>query len=70
MNGVYVCAFYKYCYFQKIITIKGVISIFRFLSILFNVIIFLIWKGVIKMFWFYVYALLMWLFWVGGHRDI
>ena len=26
--GVYVYAFYKYCYFYKIITIKGVIEVF------------------------------------------
>ena len=43
MFGVCMNDFYKYCYFQKIITIKkGYVSIFRLVSILFNVIIFLV----------------------------
>ena len=53
--GVYVCVIYKYYFFKKYCNKRGYISI-RFASILFNVIIFLVWKGIIKMFEFYVYA--------------
>ena len=54
--GVYVCVIYKYRYFLKNnYNNRGYISI-RFASILFNVIIFLVWKGITKMFEFYVYA--------------